>query len=66
MHAIWGNWAPLWERSKLAGFCYAGKVLHMKLVFHKSNSNVEKESKILCYFINGQLSLRAFEGGQNI
>ncbi|XP_041361846.1 sialin-like [Gigantopelta aegis] len=24
MHAMWGNWAPVWERSKLTGFAYAG------------------------------------------
>ncbi|XP_012943338.1 sialin [Aplysia californica] len=27
MHAIWGNWAPVWERSKLAAFTYAGAQL---------------------------------------
>ena len=24
MHAMWGKWAPLYERSKLTGFSYAG------------------------------------------
>lgn len=27
MSAMWGKWAPLWERSKLAGFTYAGAQL---------------------------------------
>ncbi|XP_063407956.1 sialin-like isoform X3 [Mytilus trossulus] len=27
MHAMWGQWAPIWERSKLAGFSYAGAQL---------------------------------------
>ncbi|XP_067665281.1 sialin-like [Haliotis asinina] len=27
MHAMWGNWAPILERSKLAGFSYAGAQL---------------------------------------
>ncbi|XP_060594913.1 sialin-like [Ruditapes philippinarum] len=27
MHAMWGKWAPLYERSKLAGFSYAGAQL---------------------------------------
>ncbi|XP_046544390.1 LOW QUALITY PROTEIN: sialin-like [Haliotis rubra] len=27
MHAMWGNWAPVWERSKLAGFSYSGSWL---------------------------------------
>ncbi|XP_041361021.1 LOW QUALITY PROTEIN: uncharacterized protein LOC121377181 [Gigantopelta aegis] len=27
MHAMWGNWAPVWERSKLTGFAYAGAQL---------------------------------------
>ncbi|KAH9508375.1 hypothetical protein Btru_050943 [Bulinus truncatus] len=27
MHAIWGSWAPVWERSKLAAFTYAGAQL---------------------------------------
>ena len=24
MHAMWGKWGPLYERSKLTGFSYAG------------------------------------------
>ncbi|KAK3088049.1 hypothetical protein FSP39_013989 [Pinctada imbricata] len=27
MNAIWGHWAPLWERSKLSSFTYAGAQL---------------------------------------
>ncbi|KAK6960294.1 sialin [Biomphalaria glabrata] len=27
MHAMWGSWAPVWERSKLAAFTYAGAQL---------------------------------------
>ncbi|KAL3889635.1 hypothetical protein ACJMK2_001971 [Sinanodonta woodiana] len=27
MHAMWGKWAPLWERSKLTAFTYAGSQL---------------------------------------
>ncbi|KAK3788190.1 hypothetical protein RRG08_020896 [Elysia crispata] len=27
MHAMWGDWAPVWERSKLAAFTYAGAQL---------------------------------------
>ncbi|GFO01841.1 vesicular glutamate transporter 2 [Plakobranchus ocellatus] len=27
MHAMWGEWAPVWERSKLAAFTYAGAQL---------------------------------------
>ncbi|XP_046377073.2 sialin-like isoform X1 [Haliotis rufescens] len=27
MHAMWGNWAPVWERTKLAGFSYSGSQL---------------------------------------
>ncbi|CAG5122798.1 unnamed protein product [Candidula unifasciata] len=27
MHAMWGSWAPVWERSKLVAFTYAGAQL---------------------------------------
>uniref|UniRef100_A0A0B7A1X2 Sialin n=1 Tax=Arion vulgaris TaxID=1028688 RepID=A0A0B7A1X2_9EUPU len=27
MHAMWGRWAPVWERSKLVSFTYAGAQL---------------------------------------
>ncbi|BFZ21120.1 hypothetical protein BsWGS_24159 [Bradybaena similaris] len=27
LHAMWGSWAPVWERSKLVGFTYAGSPL---------------------------------------
>jgi len=45
MHAMWGNWAPVWERSKLASFTYAGAQLGT--VFSMPISGILCESDFL-------------------
>ena len=37
MNAMWGHWAPIWERSKLAGFSYAGMIAMITEVFQRGS-----------------------------
>ena len=54
MHAMWGKWAPLYERTKLTGFSYAG-LWYLYIVNHLYPfSNLLKKTEFKLPAIKGK------------